>query len=71
MGTGRHPKIGEKVRIEYADQNEMFARCLPVEGIAFKRLTDQYGSDDWFVVDLGVEEHIYVPREGHRRPWTT
>jgi hypothetical protein len=44
--------IGRRVRLEYEDQNESFARHLPVEGTIAGRCIASPGSEDWLVVEL-------------------
>lgn len=44
--------IGRRVRLEYEDQNESFARHLPVEGRISRRCTESTGPEDWLLVQL-------------------
>jgi hypothetical protein len=44
--------LGQRVRLEYDDQNESFARHLPVEGTISRRCIAAAGSDDWLLVEL-------------------
>jgi hypothetical protein len=44
--------IGSRVRLEYDDQNESFARYLPVEGTISQRCLTTIGPDDWYLVEL-------------------
>jgi hypothetical protein len=41
-----------RVRIEYADQNEAFARCLPATGRLLRPLTADNDLRPWWVVKL-------------------
>ena len=40
-----------RVRLEYFDQNESFAPCLPREGAILKRVATS-NVDDWYLVEL-------------------
>ena len=40
-----------RMRLEYFDQNESFAACLPREGTVLERLATQ-NVDDWYLVEL-------------------
>ena len=42
----------KRVRLEYADQNESFASCLPCVGSICGRFTSTSGMDDWYLVQL-------------------
>jgi hypothetical protein len=53
--------IGDRVRLEYDDQNDSFARHLPIEGRISRRCTASAGPDDWLLVDL--DEPIDYERE--------
>jgi len=44
--------IGHRVRIEYHDQNDSFAKLLPIEGTVSRRCSTMNGIDDWYLVDL-------------------
>jgi len=46
--------IGSRVCIQYDDQNESFARYLPVEGTVSRRCTATAGPTDWYLIDLAV-----------------
>lgn len=41
-----------RIRINYDDQNEDFAKFLPRDGEIIQQLKDEYGHDDWFLVKL-------------------
>ena len=41
-----------KIRIDYDDQNESFAKFLPRNSQIIQQLTDEYGNNDWFLVKL-------------------
>lgn len=41
-----------RVRVEYFDQNESFARLLPRSGTIVNRCTDVHGNRDWWMVEL-------------------
>ena len=41
-----------RVRIEYADQNEAFSRCLPVTGSLARAMTADNDSRPWWIVAL-------------------
>jgi len=45
-------EIGHRVRLEYDDQNESFARHLPIEGTISLRCTESTGPNDWLLVEL-------------------
>jgi hypothetical protein len=72
--------LGSRIRLEYDDQNESFARYLPVEGTISRRCIAAAGPEDWFVVELdepidyqgevGPElQRIVVPRVLIRSRW--
>jgi len=42
----------KRVRLEYLDQNEDFAACLPRTGRIAGRFTSTSGVDDWYLVSL-------------------
>ena len=44
--------VGLKIKIDYYDQNEDFAKFLPRSGQIMQQLTDEYGNNDWFLVEL-------------------
>lgn len=44
--------INLRVKIDYYDQNESFAKFLPRNGKIVQQLTDEYGNNDWFLVKL-------------------
>ena len=44
--------MGQHVRVEYADQNEAFASCLPRSGELVRRCTDIDGNEDWWLLKL-------------------
>lgn len=50
-----------RVRLEYSDQNESFAPCLPREGTILKRIASS-NVDDWYLVGLDqpIEYQIKV-----------
>lgn len=41
-----------RVRIDYFDQNESFARCLPRTGEVRGQYSSTEGADNWFLVHL-------------------
>ena len=62
--------IGHRVRLEYDDQNESFARHLPVEGTISHRCTESTGPEDWFLVELDEPidyQHEVAPRSQSQR----
>jgi hypothetical protein len=62
--------IGSRVRLEYDDQNESFARCLPVEGTISHLCFTAIGPDDWFLVELDQPidyQHEVGPRFDSQR----
>ena len=44
--------MARRVRIEYADQNDEFARLLPRSGILAGSYRDIQGNSDWFLLKL-------------------
>lgn len=50
---------GIRVRIEYSDQNESFAQCLPRTGSVSQRFSDLAGST-WYLVDLDEPIHYQM-----------
>ena len=44
--------IGSRVRLEYDDHGEGFARHLPVAGRVVRRCTAATGPADWYLVEL-------------------
>jgi len=44
--------IDKKIKIEYYDQNEDFAKYLPKTGVIAKQLIDEYGNNNWFLVKI-------------------
>ncbi|MFA5340033.1 MAG: hypothetical protein WC317_07815 [Candidatus Omnitrophota bacterium] len=44
--------IDKKIKIEYYDQNEDFAKYLPKTGVIAKQLIDEYRNNDWFLVKI-------------------
>jgi hypothetical protein len=57
--------IGSRIRLDYDDQNESFARCLPVEGTISRRCFTAIGPDDWYLVEL--DQPIDYQRESSSR----
>ena len=44
--------VSQRVRIEYADQNEAFASLLPRSGVITRRCSDIAGNSDWCLLRL-------------------
>lgn len=44
--------INLRIKVDYDDQNESFAKFLPRNGQIIQRLTDEYGNSDWLLVKL-------------------
>ncbi len=43
---------GTRVRVEYFDQNEAFASCLPRTGTIVGRRAASAGAEDWYLLEL-------------------
>lgn len=58
----------KRVRIEYLDHNDAFARLLPVSGTVIQALTNHEGPAIWWVVrlDQQMEYQLGADGTGHR-----
>ena len=61
--------VDTRIRIEYADQNEGFARCLPATGRLSHTLAADNDSRPWWVVELEVplEYQLKIGEPHHYR----
>jgi hypothetical protein len=57
--------IGSELRVGYFDQNEDFARFLPVTGMVTQQLAMEGGASDWLVLKL--ETPIKYHKPSHQR----
>lgn len=59
--------VGCRVRLDYHDHGESFARHLPVEGTVSRRCTASTGPDDWYLVELDEPIDFQHPTGPHYR----
>jgi len=52
--TTDNTMIGQRVKIEYDDQNEKFAFLLPCRGTIIRQLRAEQGVVDWFLIKLDI-----------------